>query len=189
MTDLVDQFFPPVHRKWATEFTDFNYWRDPIPEIDLPDLGPPLSPALSAVSDTSGSRLGRLRNFSLRGSPSHNGIAASAAEAVARGRKEASPSPLARSMDERSASTLVTPDSGSERYHRRSRRKLSVDSMPGSLPGSEYDTEDDDTHLEEGEHDEDEGDYDDEEDENEDEPEVFDDDIVATGEMENVPFI
>ncbi|KAG8893182.1 hypothetical protein FRC01_013742, partial [Tulasnella sp. 417] len=51
MTDLVDQMFPPVHKKWATEFTDFNYWRDLLPDVDLPELDPP-SPALSAVSDT-----------------------------------------------------------------------------------------------------------------------------------------
>ncbi|KZO98164.1 LNS2-domain-containing protein, partial [Calocera viscosa TUFC12733] len=30
MTDLVDQMFPPVHRKWAQEFTDLNYWRTPM---------------------------------------------------------------------------------------------------------------------------------------------------------------
>lgn len=59
MTDLVDQMFPPVHRRWASEYTDFNFWRAPLPEIELPDLRPP-SPALSARSDTSGgSRLGR----------------------------------------------------------------------------------------------------------------------------------
>ncbi|CAE6510716.1 unnamed protein product [Rhizoctonia solani] len=59
MTDLVDQMFPPVHRRWAPEYTDFNFWRAPLPEIELPDLSPP-SPALSAHSNTSGgSRLGR----------------------------------------------------------------------------------------------------------------------------------
>ncbi|KAG8740274.1 hypothetical protein FRC10_004529 [Ceratobasidium sp. 414] len=59
MTDLVDQMFPPIHRRWAPEYTDFNFWRAPLPDIELPDLSPP-SPALSAHSDTSGgSRLGR----------------------------------------------------------------------------------------------------------------------------------
>ncbi|CAE6492095.1 unnamed protein product [Rhizoctonia solani] len=52
MTDLVDQMFPPVHRRWAPEYTDFNFWRAPLPEIELPDLSPP-SPALSAHSNTS----------------------------------------------------------------------------------------------------------------------------------------
>lgn len=28
MTDLADQMFPPAPKKWATEFDDFNYWRD-----------------------------------------------------------------------------------------------------------------------------------------------------------------
>ncbi|KAH7887336.1 NADH-ubiquinone oxidoreductase complex I [Phlebopus sp. FC_14] len=63
MTDLVDQMFPPIHRKWASEFTDLNFWKPPIQEFALPDLTPP-SPALSARSDTT---LARLRNFSLVG--------------------------------------------------------------------------------------------------------------------------
>ncbi|KAF9226906.1 LNS2-domain-containing protein [Gyrodon lividus] len=68
MTDLVDQMFPPIHRKWAPDFTDFNYWKPPVQEFPLPDLTPP-SPALSARSDTSNqSALARLRNFSLVGS-------------------------------------------------------------------------------------------------------------------------
>lgn len=67
MTDLVDQMFPPIHKKWAPEYTDFNYWRAPVQEFPLPDLSPP-SPALSARSDTSNrSALARIRNFSLVG--------------------------------------------------------------------------------------------------------------------------
>lgn len=78
MTDLVDQMFPPIHRKWAPEFTDANFWRQPIAEFDFPDFRPaspqpsgtpsPPSPALSARSDASmQTGLSRLRNFSLRG--------------------------------------------------------------------------------------------------------------------------
>ncbi|KAH9947171.1 Lipin/Ned1/Smp2-domain-containing protein [Amylocystis lapponica] len=55
MTDLVDQMFPPIHRKWAAEYTDFNFWKTPVQEFPLPDLTPP-SPALSARSDTSNQR-------------------------------------------------------------------------------------------------------------------------------------
>jgi len=70
MTDLVDQLFPPINQKWTPEYTDFNFWRTPVPDIPLPDLTPP-SPALSARSDTSTkSALARLRNFSLVGSRS-----------------------------------------------------------------------------------------------------------------------
>ncbi|KAG8826985.1 hypothetical protein FRB91_000151 [Serendipita sp. 411] len=71
MTDLVDQMFPPIHRKWAPEYTDVNFWRQPIQEFDFPELTAPTppSPALSARSDASmQSGLSRLRNFSLRGS-------------------------------------------------------------------------------------------------------------------------
>ena len=68
MTDLVDQMFPPIHRHLDAHFTDFNFWRPPMDEDDLPELTPP-SPALSARSDTSNrSALARLRNMSLMGS-------------------------------------------------------------------------------------------------------------------------
>lgn len=73
MTDLVDQMFPPIHRKWTPEFTDFNYWKVPLQEYALPDLSPP-SPTLSARSDTSNqSALARLRNFSLGGNSARGG--------------------------------------------------------------------------------------------------------------------
>jgi phosphatidate phosphatase LPIN len=73
MTDLVDQMFPPIHRKWTPEFTDFNYWKVPLQEYTLPDLFPP-SPTLSARSDTSNqSTLARLRNFSLGGNSTRGG--------------------------------------------------------------------------------------------------------------------
>ena len=66
MTDLVDQMFPLITRKWDNEFTDSNYWKAPLADFPLPDLTPP-SPALSARSDTSNkSRFARLRNFRLR---------------------------------------------------------------------------------------------------------------------------
>ena len=73
MTDLVDQTFPPIHRKWTPEFTDFNYWKIPLQDYALPDLSPP-SPTLSARSDTSNqSTLARLRNFSLGGNSARGG--------------------------------------------------------------------------------------------------------------------
>lgn len=73
MTDLVDQTFPPIHRKWTPEFTDFNYWKIPLQKYALPDLSPP-SPTLSARSDTSNqSALARLRNFSLSGNSGRGG--------------------------------------------------------------------------------------------------------------------
>ncbi|KAG8894181.1 hypothetical protein FRB99_001427 [Tulasnella sp. 403] len=190
MTDLVDQMFPPVHRKWAPQYTDFNYWRDPIPEVDLPDLDPP-SPALSAVSDTSvGSRLSRLRNFSLRPGSRSNISVNEAGLIPGLQRKEVSPSPLARSAISATSATddrsTTLADSGSDDEHvRRGVRKLSFDSMPGSLPGSEHGGS---RHSDE---DIDEDAVDDEEEEEEPEEEdmpQFDDDILAMGEMESVPF-
>jgi phosphatidate phosphatase LPIN len=73
MTDLVDQMFPPIHRQFDAHFTDFNYWKAPVQEYELPDLTPP-SPALSARSDTSNrSTLARLRNLSLMGTRQTSG--------------------------------------------------------------------------------------------------------------------
>ncbi|KAH8394814.1 hypothetical protein KR222_006532 [Zaprionus bogoriensis] len=48
MTYIVDQLFPPVkHDEVAVEFSNFNYWRDPIP--DLPELETALVPASTKV--------------------------------------------------------------------------------------------------------------------------------------------
>ncbi|XP_070140844.1 phosphatidate phosphatase LPIN3 isoform X4 [Drosophila kikkawai] len=39
MTYIVDQLFPPVkHDEASAEFSNFNYWRDPIPDLDIPEL-------------------------------------------------------------------------------------------------------------------------------------------------------
>lgn len=36
MTYIVDQLFPPIRDdEGAVEYSNFNYWRDPIPELDL----------------------------------------------------------------------------------------------------------------------------------------------------------
>lgn len=37
MTFIVDQLFPPIKPDEVTaiEFSHFNYWRDPIPELEL----------------------------------------------------------------------------------------------------------------------------------------------------------
>ncbi|KAL1661727.1 nuclear elongation and deformation protein 1 [Schizophyllum commune] len=214
MTDLVDQMFPPIHRKWAPEYTDFNYWKPPIEDFPLPDLSPP-SPALSARSDTS--TFSRIRNFSLvssrsppkpstplpeaerDGSRSNElrqmssferlsstlGFSSSSSSTADAGRRSASPM-------SRSSSSLTFADSeedlsdGEERKYRRERRT----SMPGSLDGFELDEAD-----EEGQ--EEEGDYGAEYDEEGDhvplteEPEEadLDDDLLAADEMKNVSFL
>lgn len=36
MTYIADQLFPPIRDdEGAVEYSNFNYWRDPIPELDL----------------------------------------------------------------------------------------------------------------------------------------------------------
>ncbi|KAI0796995.1 Lipin/Ned1/Smp2-domain-containing protein [Abortiporus biennis] len=232
MTDLVDQMFPPIHRQWAAEYTDFNYWKTPMQDFPLPDLSPP-SPALSARSDTSNqSALARLRNFSLVGSRQSNNMGRftlpppategdSAASKAEDRRKESHLRQM--SSFERLSSTLAsfassptsgtprstTPtsyDSGSgsededgtqddvekgQQHRRRRQRTRSVSSMPGSLPGSN--DSDDEVHfgVDEEEHEGGEGEGDEYEGENEEEAaeEAFDEDFLATGEMENVPFL
>lgn len=235
MTDLVDQMFPPIHRKWAPEFTDFNYWKAPVQEFQLPDLSPP-SPALSARSDTS--TLARIRNFSLVGTRQTNNVkrytmppassermspepdhvltdrsaqlrqmssferlsnvisqnAPSSSSTI--GDKRRSLSPVSRAS---SSSTYL--DSGSEdeygddadadaaaKRQRRRERRRSTESMPGSLPGSEDDMRFgvDEDHEEGDEEDDQDLSENDEEEAAED---AFDEDFLAAGEMENVPFL
>ncbi|KDQ64419.1 hypothetical protein JAAARDRAFT_28049 [Jaapia argillacea MUCL 33604] len=219
MTDLVDQMFPPIHRKWAPEYTDFNYWKPPMAEYPLPDLTPP-SPALSARSDTSNqSTLARLRNFSLGGRQStikpsglplratENGpersstlkqmssferlssalgsFTRSSSPTPSNGRRSASPSSSSGYLDSGSEDE-DDGDLESQKRRRRRGRTRSMESMPGSLPGSV-----DDIHFgmeeqhEDEEYDEEEGD----EEEEEAEEAAFDEDLLATGEMESVPFL
>lgn len=48
MTYIVDQLFPPIkYDEVAVEFSNFNYWRDPIP--DLPELETALVPPSTKV--------------------------------------------------------------------------------------------------------------------------------------------
>ncbi|KAI8380073.1 Lipin/Ned1/Smp2-domain-containing protein [Blakeslea trispora] len=44
LTDLVDQIFPPINRVEDEEFNDWNYWKPPKLEIDIPELDIPLEP-------------------------------------------------------------------------------------------------------------------------------------------------
>ena len=227
MTDLVDQMFPPIHRHMNAHFTDFNFWRPPMDESDLPELAPP-SPALSARSDTSNrSALARLRNMSLMGGsktglPRQFSLPPPTTESSIKGtskeegdkgkRKPGTRSSHLRQMSsfERLSNTLsnfvpssssaASPisspsvlDSGDEDedidLEKQARGKVRVRriSMPGSLPGSSDDEKDEHEHgNEEGEEGEVEDDYGYDA---EHEEQTFDDDLFATGEMENVPFL
>ncbi|KAF7332372.1 Nuclear elongation and deformation protein 1 [Mycena kentingensis (nom. inval.)] len=232
MTDLVDQMFPPIHRKWTPEYTDFNFWKAPVQEFPLPDLSPP-SPALSARSDTSNqSTLARLRNFSLVGSrQSTNNRQAALNKVNATGgardtspppeqnedlRKMSSferlsstisssfgagssrfsspsPDPSRRSASPASSSSYTYADSDDDedeldaegkRVGRRRDRRRSMTSMPGSLDDElQFDMDDD----EPGQYDENGGvPYDES---GQDEEEALDEDLLAAGEMKNVPFL
>ena len=160
MTNLVDQMFPPIHKKWTPEYTDFNFWRTPIPDIPLPDLTPP-SPALSARSDGSTrSTLARLRDFRLGGNKQANALKDEAASDDLRKnlhmRQMTSFERLSTSLvdglrrsispDSRSESSVTyaesEPDSDKEewevdgdgkRRRRKRARRRSIGSMPGSL--------------------------------------------------------
>jgi phosphatidate phosphatase LPIN len=206
MTDLVDQMFPPIHKRWAQEYTDTNFWKPPMPDFPLPDLTAPPSPALSARSDTS--TLSRLRSgFSLGGggTRTQQQHQRSATELTTPYRdddlrKMSSFERLGQTLGItsppiRSSSPISNPDEEDERgdwrgVKRGGPRARSVDSMPGSLPGSEDDTvwEDD----EEGEVEEM---YDHEHPDEVDHEhvletdEAFDEDVLAAGEMASVPFL
>jgi phosphatidate phosphatase LPIN len=209
MTDLVDQMFPPIHRKWTPEFTDFNYWRAPVQDYPLPDLSPP-SPALSARSDTT---LSRLRNFSLVSSrqPTRENSSIGNEDGPYRSstlRQMSSFEKLSSTLGfsstgnnndpspQRSASPdpFTSDDEGSENLSesgRKRERRRSVTSMPGSLHEDDmtFDEEDEEEGVyDENEHHEgeEEGDGLQPEEHAED---AFDDDLLAAGEMQKVPFL
>ncbi|KAK4702536.1 phosphatidate phosphatase LPIN, partial [Phenoliferia sp. Uapishka_3] len=126
MTDLVDQMFPPINRKTAPDFTDFNFWRAPVMQFDLPDLSPP-SPALSARSD--GGRLGLTRLGSIASSLSRRSSRATLADASTRGTRSGTPSsPLLQA-------TLVEEPPALDDEEDEDDPSESA-SMPGSLPNS-----------------------------------------------------
>jgi phosphatidate phosphatase LPIN len=126
MNDLVDQMFPPINVKTKTniEFSAFNYWRAPIPTIDIPELSPP-SPTLSAKSGASS----MVRGFSLSlTSRSSSKAKESIEKAKASKPKHPPSSPLLQPSaaireDEDEDMTEADLLSGTE-------------SMPGSLPSS-----------------------------------------------------
>ncbi|KAJ3894206.1 nuclear elongation and deformation protein 1 [Lentinula edodes] len=228
MTDLVDQMFPPIHRKWAPEFTDFNFWKPPMQEFPLPDFSPP-SPALSARSDSS--TFARIRNFSLVGPRQNNIPKVAAAVAAASSRALDDEQPLRNmklqqmSSFERLSSTLGFSGNGSSSSVLKDRRSDSPDtrsyssssyagsededdddgwnggrrerrrsttSMPGSLEDMNFGDDDDEEYV----HDDPNGDYNGEYDPHgEDEvdevaaDDAFDEDLLAAGEMKNVPFL
>ncbi|KAK0206929.1 nuclear elongation and deformation protein 1 [Desarmillaria ectypa] len=221
MTDLVDQMFPPIHRKWAPEFTDFNYWKAPVQDYPLPDLSPP-SPALSARSDTSNqSALARLRNFSLVGSRQVNVYRSVTSISSSPTRRESSPEGelehRLRQMSsfERLSSTLgfpgssrrsASPDSMSSVTYaesedesdvdcddgtgkrKRRRRRRSMSSIPGALDDMHFELDEQEDGVEDQQNeelDEEGGMMADEEAEED----AFDEDLLAAGEMKNVPFL
>jgi len=249
MTDLVDQMFPPIHRKWAAEFTDVNFWRPPMAEFDFPELTAPSppSPALSARSDASmQSGLSRLRNFSLRTQPQqfvppstansarHNNGAANHRDGrggqVQRPDHQRAKSSFGSSAMHESgvnglgharhtsagevgARGISVPrgvgvgastegNGGSFGKERRVGHRVGSGSMPGSYEEFRLDDGEDEEEGEggeegesdeEGEEEEEEGEYSDEEEEEENvdelEHEEFDDELLATGAMDDIPFL
>ncbi len=192
--------FPPIHRTFAPAYTDFNYWREAIPDFELPDLGPP-SPALSARSDGSG-RLSVLRNLTTGlGRRTSRQTVGSPAPGGRPDQTSRPNSPLI------GPSIIAEPDSdvvSEDEDFWDDRRSRQGSSMPGSLPGS-YDDRGDyladdyfDRPTEQryqaaGNGKGDEYEHEDEarrysEDDDDVDPEMFDDDILATGEMSKVPF-
>ena len=222
MTDLVDQMFPPIHRKWAPEFADFNYWKAPIQDFPLPDLPLP-SPSLSARSDTSNQgALARLRNFSLVSrqggsrlpSPSEDSgqrrsdlrqissfeklsntlgfsqTTLSVKEVASR----RSASPASHSSTSYDSDDDDDLEVGADGRQRRRERRRSMTSMPGTLDEIHFGVEDDEVGEEprfgggegEGEGDEIVDDLMVDDDVGND---AFDEDLLAAGEMKNVPFL
>ena len=141
MTDLVDQMFPPITRKIVPDFSDFNYWRAPLPaiDIDIPEFAPP-SPALSARSDQSTSRLSLGRLGNLASSLSRRGSRSTLTDASPMGRTVRSGTPtsplLQATVPEETydlENGLVQEDDEYEEDDYDVNRSRSS-SMPGSMP-------------------------------------------------------
>ena len=193
--------FPPIHQSNAPEFNDFNFWKIPVQDFPLPELSPP-SPTLSARSDTSSrSAFSRIRNFSLgrQGSRQFTLPPPVVQEEQANWRYPARHIPSSEMLRKKhanameafeasSSSTLVDSEDDREK---RARKRLSMESMPGSLPDSPMTyTDDFDEDEEAGMEGLEEGVYDAEvEDPEEAAEEGFDEDYLAMGEMEHVPFL
>ncbi len=127
--------FPPIHRKITPEYTDFNYWRPPIADFEIPDLTP-VSPALSATSD---SRMSVLRSLTNLGRRSSKSLAAGSDD----GSINSNSRPKLLSNASRPTSPLVAaysasdldPDELDDPYNFDIGGRMSSN-MPGSLPGS-----------------------------------------------------
>lgn len=203
-TDLVDQMFPPVHRSVIPAYTDFNYWRPALPDVTLPDLSP-VSPALSATSDSSG-RLSMLKNIATLGRRSSGSMSTSS-----------DTSPNIQPKQARPTSPLVGPSYVPEPEEADGYDSISDhedmwngkdDHRPSSMPGSfeeggEYlndeffvdrtpnrkqdwlDEQTEEEYYNNGGTDQEF--YQNEEEEED--PEMFDDDLLATGEMQKVPYL
>ncbi|CAG8531529.1 4268_t:CDS:10 [Paraglomus brasilianum] len=68
LSDLVDQMFPHIgSNKWDTEYNDWQYWKAPLPKIDLPpefELSTQSTTPASPQSDANASpRLGVIRSI------------------------------------------------------------------------------------------------------------------------------
>ncbi|CAI2163136.1 14769_t:CDS:10 [Funneliformis geosporum] len=65
LSDLVDQMFP--HVTWDTVYNDWNYWKPPLPEIDIPteiyENQPIPSSPKKTVAIIGSPRLGMIRTF------------------------------------------------------------------------------------------------------------------------------
>ncbi|WVQ76689.1 hypothetical protein IAR50_006363 [Cryptococcus sp. DSM 104548] len=196
LNDLVNEVFPTTSNRVKPEYTDFNYWRDPVPDIPLPDLTPP-SPALSARSDTSGrySVIGKITGMARRSSRAAHPNGSASTSQVDPSSRPSSPL-MAPSL------TSVDMSEGDEEDDDRS-----LSSMPGSFEddkgklldevffasgqkGSRASQREEDDGQESQEEDvEDDGDDGREgQDDSYDDDAIFDDDILAAGEMQNVPF-
>lgn len=200
--------FPPVQRSVIPEYTDFNYWRPSIPDIPLPDLTP-VSPALSATSDSSG-RLSMLRNIATLGRRTSRATSLDGSQPapnISQQQQQRPTSPLVGPSIVAEPDEAATDDISDHEDMWNERDREPSGSMPGSFDQEEHylndeffdrtpdrpkrrsgtngsgeqdddDEDDDEEEDEDGFYDED-GEY----------PEMFDDDLLATGEMQKVPYM
>ncbi|GAN05473.1 hypothetical protein MAM1_0093c04944 [Mucor ambiguus] len=127
LNDLVDQIFPPIDKTIQEEYSDYNFWKPPMPEIDIPELdeeGPlPTSPKPKPIKPDPTSlpkesvvafepepKRGILRSFTSRSSSSS--ISLKKAAPVKKPSLPPSSPPLAKALKSHNSAHDLTTETG-----------------------------------------------------------------------------
>lgn len=114
LNGLVDQIFPPIDKTVNEEYTDYNFWKTPMPEIDIPELeeeGPiPTSPKPKPIVPDPSNSLPKESIVAFTPEPKRgllSGFRSSKSSSTST--PKSSPSPVARSSTSPTAANTLLP--------------------------------------------------------------------------------